>query len=67
MYKDIFSKFLNYKELLHIKSIDGADQEYAFEIRVKKDFSADQFISSLKAVPRINNIEIISSSSSVEY
>lgn len=67
MYKDIFSKFLNYKELLHIKSIGEADQEYAFEIRVKKDFSADQFISSLKTVPRINNLEVISSSSSVEY
>jgi len=66
-YKGIFSKFLSYSELLHIKTIDNISQEYAFEIRVKNNFSVDQFISNLKSISKINNIDVISSSSDVEY
>jgi uncharacterized membrane protein YhiD involved in acid resistance len=67
LYDPIFSEFLDHSETLHVKSLGTEKQEHAFEIKVHKNKSLNDFIARLRAIPAIESEEIISSSSSVEY
>ncbi len=66
-YENVFSEFLGFHDLLHIKSFGDNKQEYAFNLRLKKDKNIRDFLKKLDSIKELESIEVVSVNSSAEY
>jgi len=66
-YEEIFKKHLSSYNLLHIKALGKNLKEYSFAINFRNEKETDQFLKDLLAKPGVENADLISGKTAVEY